>query len=276
MRRHAFLYILLLSVCLLSCGTGRRKSQGIPPAKSQPAADTLTTDSFRYEAENEYGSVEVCIDYPMSGPPAAVESIRSFIRSQLFEHRTTDVPTHPDEMVHAYCQERLSHFDKVLNQMQIGRVVRDEAPEEGIEIRLQECGARWCTYEVYRYSYLTGGAHGEYTHYGVTFRLRDGRRLTEADLLQPVGDGLYKYIKRGMREYFDVDTDEQLQDICHVDLSLRPMPSHAPFLTRQGVRFHYSIYDVCPFEWGDPSFTIPYDEIKPYLTGTALELIGKD
>ena len=71
-------------------------------------------------------------------------------------------------------------------------------------------------------------------------------------------------------------TDEQLQDICHVDLSLRPMPSHAPFLTRQGVRFHYSIYDVCPFEWGDPSFTIPYNEIKPYLTGTALELIGED
>ena len=53
MRRHTFLYILLLSVCLLSCGTGRRKSQGIPPAKSQPAADTLTTDSFRYEAEKK-------------------------------------------------------------------------------------------------------------------------------------------------------------------------------------------------------------------------------
>jgi len=118
MRRHTFLYILLLSVCLLSCGTGRRKSQGIPPAKSQPAADTLTADSFRYEAENEYGSCEGGFDYPVAGPPAAVESIRSFIRSQLFEHRTTDVPTHPDEMVHAYCQERLPHFDKALNQMQ--------------------------------------------------------------------------------------------------------------------------------------------------------------
>jgi hypothetical protein len=275
MRKHVAMYILL-SVCLFSCGHDKQKAMESNMVKPVPTTDTLTTDSFRYESENEYGSCEVYIDYPVSGPSKTVQSVRDFISSLLFEHHTTGVPTQPDEMVRYYCEERLSHFNKVLTQMQVGNIGRDEAPEEGIEIRLADMGARWCTFEVYRYSYLTGGAHGEYTEYGVSFRLSDGHRLTGAELLRPVDDGLYSYIKRGMREYFDVDTDEQLQAICHVDLHLRPMPTHSPYLTRKGMRFHYSIYDVCPFEWGDPSFTIPYEEIKPYLTGTALELISND
>jgi len=274
MLRHAFLYMLLLSVMLLSCRPATQKVSEQRPQAERPA-DKWTTDSFRYEAANGYGSCEACIDYPLSGPPKAVGSIRDFIKSLLFEHRTQNIPTLPGDMVKSYCEERLSHFDKVLNQMELGQVSRDVAPEEGIEIRQIGLSDKWCTYEVYRYSYLTGGAHGEYTQYGVTFRLSDGHRLTANDLLCTVDDNLYSLIKKGMREYFEVDTDDELQDICNVDLSLRPMPSHAPFLTPQGVRFHYSIYDVCPFEWGDPSFTIPYDEIKPYLTGTALQLISK-
>ena len=274
MKRRVIIWTILLTVGLLSCRPAANYPQ--PPVGKMPEEPTWRTDSFRYEATNANGACEVYFDYPVSGPPKAVESVRTFIRSQLFEQRTQDVPVEPDEMAKAYCEERLSRFGKVLDQMQVGPVDRDEAPEEGIEIRLIDLGAQWCSYEVYRYSYLTGGAHGEYTQYGVTFRLSDGHRLTGSDLLLPVDEGLYTLIRRGMREYFEVGTDEELQSICHVDLSLHPMPSHLPYLTRQGLRFHYSIYDVCPFEYGDPAFTIPYDEIKPYLAGTASRLVFED
>ena len=39
------------------------------------------------------------------------------------------------------------------------------------------------------------------------------------------------------------------------------------------VLLHYSIYDVCGFDDGDPVITIPYSVIKPYLTKEAREMI---
>ena len=40
-----------------------------------------------------------------------------------------------------------------------------------------------------------------------------------------------------------------------------------------GVRYHYSIYDICPFEEGDPAVTIPWAIARPYMTASAREMI---
>jgi hypothetical protein len=151
-------------------------------------------------------------------------------------------------------------------------VNEDNAPEEGIDIRLISVMPQFVTYEIYRYSYITHGAHGEYSDYGVTFRLSDGHRFSD-DIISHVDEKLFAHIREGMKHYFGVHTDKELEALCTADLSLMPMPTFPPYLVRDGVRFHYSIYDICPFEQGDPMVTIPYEVALPYLTPSARELV---
>lgn len=266
--------LCLYAILLLSCRDG-----GTSPPSSATQRDIgeplcLQTDSFSASVTSENGHFSVIIDYPLSGPPAGVKSVRSYIKRLLFEHQTMSVPDSPAIMVHEYVSRREAYYTKALSQMSISDVDSEEAPEEGYEIRYLCGNERWATYEIYHYSYFTGAPHGEYTEYGVTFRLSDGRLLSTSDLLKPVDGSLYALMREGMKTYFKVGSDAELERICHVDLSLYPMPTFGPYLVSDGIRFHYSIYDVCPFDWGDPSFTIPYNKIKPYLTDTALDILG--
>ena len=82
------------------------------------------------------------------------------------------------------------------------------------------------------------------------------------------------HVREGLKTYFEITSDAKLEEICTTDLSLMPMPTFPPYLVRDGVRFHYSIYDICPFDWGDPVFTIPYDIMQPYLTDEAKAVLG--
>lgn len=239
----------------------------------QKQAEKLRTDSFKYALKTADGSCEVYVDYPMSGPKTAVESLRAFIRSTLFEEGGDTIGDDPSEWVRQYCVSRQRHLSKTLSQMGISQVNETYAPEEGIDIRLTCLTDRIATYEVYRYSYISHGAHGEYADYGVTFRLRDGQRLTH--ILDHVDEQLYAHIRAGLREYFGVSTDEALDALCTADLSLMPMPTFPPYLMSDGVRLHYSIYDICAFEDGDPDVSIPYDIAWPYLTEAAKEMIKK-
>ena len=186
----------------------------------------------------------------------AVSAIRDFIKSTLFEEGGMSHSDNPKTMVHEYCEESQQRQRKMLKQMGIEHVSEDNAPEEGIDIRAVCITPKFVTYEIYRYSYITHGAHGEYSDYGVTFRMKDGHRFSD-DLLSRVDEGLYAHIREGMKHYFGVKTNEELEAICTADLSLHPMPTFPPYLVRDGVRFHYSIYDICPFEYGDPMVTIP-------------------
>ena len=229
--------------------------------------EPFVTDSFKYSLTGKTGRCDVYLDYPMSGPPKVVASVREWMRNTLFENDTAQLADDPMLLVRAYCQERHEAQAQTLRQMGIGSVSQDEAPEEGVEIRLVFADHRFVTYEVYRYSYLTHGAHGEYSDYGVTFAMADGHRL--GNVVREIDSLLYVHVREGLKTYFEITSDAKLEEICTTDLSLMPMPTFPPYLVRDGVRFHYSIYDICPFDWGDPVFTIPYDVMRPYLTDEA-------
>ena len=269
--------ILLLTALLLTFGCGGDKPS---PAKNEDVVqvmeeenETLVTDSFKYSLRSGHGTCDVFIDYPVSGPHDVVAALKAFVKSTLFEDGGESKGDDPSDLVRAYCTDRQVHLSKTLEQMGINHVTPDDAPEEGIEIRKVCQTSRFVTFEVYRYSYITHGAHGEYSDYGVTFRLRDGHRFGN-DLIERMDASLYAHLLAGMREYFKVNSNEQVQEICTTDLRDKPLPTFPPYLVRDGVRYHYSIYDICPFEMGDPVVTIPYNVVLPYMTEAGKEMIG--
>ena len=274
MYKHGILLFCFMLMMLFSSCHGSSSRQEVSQDTTTVVPEVFQTDSLKYSLDEKSCHSEVCIDYPTGGPKAAVDAIRAYIKTVLFDE-TPPSSEDPDEWVRAYCQRSIQAQRNSMEQMGIGEVSRYDGPEEGVEIRKLWQNDRVVTYEVYRFSYFTDGAHGEYSEYGVTWRLSDGKRL-DGHILSEVDQRLYVHIREGLKEYFGVSSDDELKAICTVDLSLMPMPTFPPYLVADGVRFHFSIYDICDFDHGDPAFTIPYDVIRPYLTEEAKELISSE
>lgn len=272
MFKHGILLFCFMLMMLFSSCRGSSSRQEVSQDTTAINPVVFQTDSLKYSLDEQSCHSEVCIDYPTSGPKAVVDAIRAYIMTVLFDE-TPPASDDPNELVRAYCKRSIQTQHNSLEHTGIGQVSKYDGPEEGVEIRKVWQTDKLVTYEVYRFSYFTDGAHGEYSEYGVTWRLSDGKRLDEK-ILREVDQRLYVHIREGLKTYFGVNSDAELKAICTVDLGLMPMPTFPPYLVADGVRFHYSIYDVCDFDHGDPAFTIPYDVIRPYLSDEALELIG--
>lgn len=270
MYRQGILVFCLMFIMLFSSCRGSSSQQEMRQDFGD-VVQTFTTDSLKYSLDSLLCHSEVCIDYPTEGHKAAMEAIRAYIKTTLFGE-TPPASDNPRDWVRAYCERSILAQSQSMKQMGTAPVSQYDGPEEGVEIRKVWQNDRVVTYEVYRFSYFTDGAHGEYSEYGVTWRLSDGKRLDE-HILREVDQRLYVHIREGLKNYFGVSNDAELKEICTVDLSLMPMPTFPPYLVADGVRFHYSIYDICDFDYGDPAFTIPYEVIRPYLSEEALELI---
>lgn len=266
---HPLLLTLCACLLLASCRDSGKPSA---PAIAKAGATRFVTDSIHLVEQGSHGLCEVYIDYPVSGPAEAVAAVREFVKSILFEDGGQSKPDDAGKLARAYCDECQEAHRKTLEQMGLGHVEVGEAPEEGVELRLVCNTPLFITYEVYRYSYITHGGHGEYSNYGVTFRLRDGHRFGD-DIIATMDDELYSHILDGMRAYFGVKSDAAMQALCTADLKTRPLPTLPPCLVADGVRYHYSIYDICPFEEGDPAVTIPWAIARPYMTAAAREMI---
>ena len=165
-------FLVILATMLLPCcsrcqgdadsssSSGTSENPGSSDSSSL-SQKLFATDSFKYSLTGKTGRCDVYFDYPVSGPQHLVASVKEWMRNTLFENDTAHVADDPMLLVRAYCGERQQVLSKTLEQMGISSVSKDDAPEEGMEIRLVCANDRFVTYEVYRYSYITHGAHGE-------------------------------------------------------------------------------------------------------------------
>ena len=83
-----------------------------------------------------------------------------------------------------------------------------------------------------------------------------------------------------MRSYFlefeeGVKNDENLKDLLIdvEDVNKIPLPSSAPYFTKDGLCFIYQQYEIAPYASGMINFTIPYDKIRQLLTEDAQDLL---
>lgn len=144
-------------------------------------------------------------------------------------------------------------------------------------LRKAEDKDRYVVFQSRDYVYL-GGAHGGVTGKGcMTFSKEDGRLVK--DFVDPsrVGD-IQPLIVKGLLEYwneggFDTTWDE-LKDVLFIEDGIVPLPAWSPFPADEGIVFIYQQYEIAAYAMGMPSFTVPYDDIEPYLTDEARQLLG--
>ena len=125
----------------------------------------------------------------------------------------------------------------------------------------------------------SGGAHGGVTGAGyLTFSKADGTLLRNI-IREGSEEAMQPLIRKGLCGYFSYDgyevTDDNLGE-CLFDASgIIPLPAYEPYPTADGLAFVYQQYEIAPYASGMPAFTIPFDEVRPFLSDQALELFFK-
>ena len=65
-----------------------------------------------------------------------------------------------------------------------------------------------------------------------------------------------------------------LNDFLLLDGDLIPLPSWQPFPSKDGLVFTYQQYEIAPYAAGMPAFTIPYEDIAPYVLVEVRPILG--
>ena len=136
-----------------------------------------------------------------------------------------------------------------------------------------------------------GDAHGVKSLQGITFRKSDGKTFGWDMVTDTNSNGLRKLVREGVRSYFQKSlgeenvSDENLRSLLVTDmgemqadsnpLEKFPMPQTPPYLTRKGMTFVFQPYEISPSSSGTPTFTVPFNEIMPFMTKEARKLLNK-
>ena len=264
---------LLTATFVVSCGL-------VPEASSENDSDSLVLDSIalgdlEFRTENKYfidsldqNGVEihysVNLDIPVSGNPALVDSVKTWIHGMLGKSYEGEV-NFDDAMLKHYAAEYFQECD-------------EEGLFEGLgaylerEVKLVTDSLNFVTFEVNGYDY-TGGAHGMPYFYGASFNKEDGSKLgwdMFADTTQ-----LAPIIKAQIEDYFgdtDMDIEECLFDGVYDNF---PLPYIEPWLTADGVKFVYSAYEIAPYVAGMPECTVPYKKVEKFFSERAKAMLKK-
>lgn len=132
------------------------------------------------------------------------------------------------------------------------------------------------------YEYM-GGAHPSQTAYGATFRKSDGRMFGN-DMFSPDWDNRNKLdslIVESLCAYFSEGVDEKIDDdqLFHeftnekITETMVALPKYGPCFSQTGVEFVYQQYEITAYAFGMPSFTLPYEKVKGFLTPAAADLV---
>lgn len=227
----------------------------------QDKLNYVQTKTFTYKRDSGGNHVEYSMEYPISGNPILTRNIMEWINESLGGRYKGDLKN-GQALVDFYGKE--VEFDSEYNT------------EEKVNVKLITQTSKYVTFEFETYSYA-GGAHGMGYTICATFRKDDGRKLGW-DMFSNY-EGLQAVIKQGLKTYFGVYTDSELEGVLLLPggntINSLPMSSTDPWVTPEGITFHYNAYDIASYSAGEPTFTIPAEKIRNCLTSTAIDLISE-
>ena len=264
--------LLILGSCSQSTKTTEADT-AIPPVEVTDTTEQTVTDTVETpepvkniafeikKLKKKKGENELEIEYPVSGNPAVVDSVRVWISQQLGDSYKGDLNN-----VNAF----FKHYSALLGSEEF-----DEFGGYAIDkFELEFTNDYIVTYEHTVYEY-EGGAHGEGGEYGTTFLQSNGKIFSKKCITSY--SSLHDLFIEGLKQYFKVKTDKELLAQLNKETSLAKLsaPGMEPWVDENGVVFSYTPYEIAPYSAGSPKFTIPYSKIEPYLTEEGKLFFGK-
>lgn len=241
----------------------------------------LTTKKITKSIKNASGEYKLVIDFPESDNEILANAIREYISESLGatygggEEETKQGTYSGDladgeKMANYYFDIKVKEFTKMYSEMKDEGM--PDVPKMSSEIQITR---GYETSKVVTFFYnnteYAGGAHGGTVLSGMTFRKTDGRRIGW-ELFNTVK--MQSILRNGLKEYFDVKTDEELQNCLSLDgIYYIPMPVRPPLFTEKGITVTYQQYEIAPYAAGLPSFTIPYRDARKMLNNTGKLLL---
>lgn len=294
------LIALVLTACFLgSCKASSTKAQNAggnnslatSDIQAEQGADTLTikTDSCNLE-EGKYLYSIIRVDYPTDTSDMA-SNVRKVLNQKLadaclaagnedgsksYKAYVGDL-SNGKAVIEKYCKDNFNYLKGQMDD------IKREDPRANIfmnyELNLTKKAEtdKYITYNCFSYAYLAG-AHGSSFDQSFNIVKATGKLLTESvdttqvkKLQSILRKGIISYLNKYNKE--DPVYDKNLNEYLFIENGIIPLPAHTPCLTKDGVHFTYQQYEIGPYAMGVVEFTIPYAEMKPYLTAEAAKLI---
>lgn len=239
---------LLMPLAMMSCGQGEKAEAG----------NKQGVINIAMAANGD--SVQMNVDRINTGSALTDSLIAEYINEQLggdYTGSTADF----EKMLRYYATSRLDTMKA--NRKEMGDL--ESAPW----IDILECKKvldtdKVVSYEITHYIY-EGGAHGMELISGATFRKSDGRRLG-SEILKNIRDERWMTVyKTGLKKYFNVGTDKDLEESLFPSNAWIPQPETEPYFTKDGLKFIYQQYEIAAYAAGHPTVTVSYKDLKPYL-----------
>ncbi len=294
-----FIPFLSAALCILMCA-------GLLSCR-RTATDAVTVRHYAFADSTRYAQMSMSVELPDSAGPVsgavrrallkvldgALSHVTSYEEGRLFPPYAGGCGD--TEALLAYYRDsafaqvaRLAREDVLDRQENIladadlseerKREMIAAAPLWGYDYSLEEVSDTldYIVFLSQDYIYM-GGAHGGVTGAGYfTFDRRDGS-LVE-DMVDPSQtDALQPLLARGLVSYYrgfgEEMTEEQLPDRLQLLEDRIPLPAWTPYPTADGLTFVYQQYEIACYADGMPAFTVPYEDIGPFLTPHARDLL---
>ena len=283
-------FVLLMAVVY---GCNQKTQTSLPsPSQNDSASVTvneqedaqkdgkLTYKQVEQSKKDKSGEYKIIVDFPTSGNPILMNAIREYISESLGISYAGELEnnmqgsydgdlSNGQKMIDYYFDLKYKEFKKAHDLMAENMTGDVPTFASETEIHFLYETDQFVTYEMKKYEDM-GGAHGGTFISGMTFRKSDGRRV-EWDLFTK---SMQDVIKKGLKKYFEVNTDEELENSLSLENTyLLPLPATPPVFTKEGVLFTYQQYEIAAYAAGLPSFIVPYDEAKSLMNTTGKNLL---
>ena len=283
-------FVLLMAVVY---GCNQKTQTSLPsPSQNDSASVTvneqedvqkdgkLTYKQVEQSKKDKSGEYKIIVDFPTSGNPILVNAIREYISESLGISYAGELEnnmqgsydgdlSNGQKMIDYYFDLKYKEFKKAHDLMAENMTGDVPTFASETEIHFLYETDKFVTYEMKKYEDM-GGAHGGTFISGMTFRKSDGRRV-EWDLFTK---SMQDVIKKGLKKYFEVNTDEELENSLSLENTyMLPLPATPPVFTKEGVMFTYQQYEIAAYAAGLPSFIVPYDEAKSLMNTTGKNLL---
>ena len=269
----------------------------------------LKTETLNYEESAAHADLSIKVELPVVGQGAVAERIRAAL-VEVMDEQLSHIGSYEEErMFPAYEGDR-DKTDLLLDYYRgkaletIGKLSQEDYDERVLSIEendgltdgqrkeiladmpgweydfnlLKERETdKYVVFLSEDYVYL-GGAHGGIIgRGGLTFDKKDG--LLVEKILDPAClDEIQPLLRKGLTQYFNAEdmemTPEELDNVLFLETGVVPFPAWTPYPSEDGLVFTYQQYEIAAYAAGMPNFTIPYDDIRPYMTPEAKALVG--